>query len=221
LSLPASARDVLRTRLRARFAGTRPGVAGPVSLAGLPPGESERFLHLLPASPRPAAVLVPIVDHADGLTVLLTERALDLRHHAGQISFPGGRVEPGDGGPAAAALRESEEEIGLGREHVEILGFLADHVVMTGFRITPVIALVRPGFTLRIDPTEVASVFEVPLDFVLDPANHGLRRRVFGGDEYDVYEMPYGEYDIWGATAGMLAALWRALQATPAAGEDR
>jgi 8-oxo-dGTP pyrophosphatase MutT (NUDIX family) len=206
--------EALRRRLRARFAGTRPGPLEAVTLAGLPPGETERFRALLPRAPRPAAVLVPLVDHEKGLTVLLTERASDLRHHAGQIAFPGGRVEPGDAGPVEAALRETEEEIGLAREHVEVLGFLSDHVVMTGFRVTPVVALVRPGFTLRTDPTEVAEVFEVPLAFVLDPANHGLRRRTFGGQTYDVYEMPYGRHDIWGATAGMLAALWRALGET-------
>jgi 8-oxo-dGTP pyrophosphatase MutT (NUDIX family) len=199
----------LREHLRRRFAGTTPDPTGPVALAGVSPAEAERYRHLLPATPAPAAVLIPIVDHGSVLTVLLTERSQGLRQHAGQIAFPGGRVEPGDAGPVGAALRESEEEIGLLPEHVEVIGFLGDHVVMTGYRITPVVGLVRAGLALALDPTEVAAVFEVPLEFVLDPANHRLRRRPLGGGIVDVCEMPYGEHQIWGATAGMLASLAR------------
>ena len=205
----------LRAQLRRRLSGPQPSRGVPPLLAGLPPGRSEQYLHLLPEAPVAAAVLIPIVDHADGLTVLLTERAQALRHHAGQIAFPGGRVEPGDEGPVAAALRESSEEIGLAPDRVEVLGFLADHWVMTGYRVTPVVGLVRPGASLRIDPTEVASVFEVPLAFVLDPANHRLRNRPLGGGMVEVYEMPYREHHIWGATAGMLASLSRLIGPPP------
>jgi 8-oxo-dGTP pyrophosphatase MutT (NUDIX family) len=205
----ADATALLRARLRRRLAGTRPATDGPASLAGLPPGRTEQYRHLLPLAPAAAAVLIPIVDRPDGLTVLLTQRSRDLRHHAGQIAFPGGRVEPADEGPVAAALRESAEEIGLAAGCVEVLGFLDDHLVMTGYRVTPVVGLVGPGFALRIDPTEVAAVFEVPLAFVLDPANHRLRGRPLGDAVVEVYEMPYGEHHIWGATAGMLTSLAR------------
>jgi 8-oxo-dGTP pyrophosphatase MutT (NUDIX family) len=218
---PADATAALRARLRRRLAGTRPASDGPLSLAGLPPGHAELYRHLLPLAPAAAAVLIPIVDRPDGLTVLLTERSRDLRQHAGQIAFPGGRVEPGDEGPVAAALRESEEEIGLVAGCVEVLGFLGDQLVMTGYRVTPVVGLVGAGFALRIDPTEVAAVFEVPLAFVLDPANHRLRSRTLGDAVVDVYEMPYGEHHIWGATAGMLTSLARLLGAPGDEESDR
>ncbi len=204
--------------LRSRLLGTQPSIGMPVTLAGVPPQFTHCYADLLPSNPRPAAVLVPIVDHADGLTVLLTERAPDLRHHPGQIAFPGGRIDPGDSGPVEAALRETEEEIGLGREHVEVLGFLGDHLVMTGYRVTPVVAFVRPGVALRTDPVEVAAVFEVPLAFILDPANHRLRRRELDKYQVDIYTIPFGQRNIWGATAGMLMSLYHLLSA-PAAQE--
>ncbi len=206
----------LRARLRACLAGRYAPASELPTLAGLPPELTANYRHLLPPNPTPAAVLIPIVDHAAGLTVLLTERAPDLRHHPGQISFPGGRIEAGDSGPIDAALRETQEEIGLGREHVEVLGLLVDHVIMTGYRVTPVVGLVSPGTVLRIDPTEVAAVFEVPLVFVLDPANHRLRQRSIGAQLVEVYDMPYGTRNIWGATAGMLMSLYRLLAATSA-----
>jgi 8-oxo-dGTP pyrophosphatase MutT (NUDIX family) len=186
----------------------------------MPPDEARRHAHLFPQQPEPAAVLVPLVDHADGLTVLLTERAPDLRHHPGQISFPGGRLEAHDAGPVAAALRETEEEIGLAREHVEVLGFLPDHVVFTGYRVTPVVALVRPGIALRLDPVEVAGTFELPLAFVMDPANHRAWTRTIGGATAQVYDLPYGTRSVWGATAGMLMTLY-ALLTDPAVGVGR
>ena len=129
---------------------------------------------MLPAATTRAAVLIPIIDRGDDLTVLLTLRADDLKHHAGQISFPGGRLEAGDTDATAAALRETEEEIGLRREYIEILGCLPDHAVITGFRVTPVVGLVRLGFELVLDPTEVAGTFEAPLRHLLDPATHSL-----------------------------------------------
>ena len=164
-----------------------------------------------------AAVLAPLVERAEGLTVLLTRRADHLAHHPGQISFPGGRLEPDDGSPEEAALRETEEEIGLHRSHIEIIGRLDPYVTRTGFHITPVVGLVRPPFELIPDPFEVAEVFEVPLAFLLDPANHQRHSRVHKGRERQFYAMPYGERYIWGATAGMLVNLYDRLSADPMA----
>ncbi len=155
----------------------------------------------------PAAVLFPIVQRAGGQTVLLTQRTAHLRDHAGQISFPGGRVETDDPSPVHTALRETEEEIGLAREHVEILGFLPEFYTGTGFRVTPVVALVIPPFELAPDPFEVAEVFEVPLAFLLDPANHQRHSMHYRGVLRHFFAMPYGEYFIWGATAGMIRSL--------------
>jgi len=158
-----------------------------------------------------AAVLVPLVEHAPGYTVLLTRRTEHLHDHAGQVSFPGGRVAPGDGHPVATALRETEEEIGLGRERIEIAGCLDRYRTGTGFLITPVVGFVRPSFELRLDPFEVADAFEVPLDYILDPRNreiHALRRN---GAKRRYYAYRYAEHYIWGATAGMLVNLARRL----------
>jgi 8-oxo-dGTP pyrophosphatase MutT (NUDIX family) len=156
-------------------------------------------------------VLVPIVDRADGLTVLLTQRASHLKNHAGQISFPGGRIEGTDEGPLAAALRETEEEIGLSRDHVTFAGYLEPHLVLTGFWVTPVVGFVQPGFGLELDRSEVESTFEVPLLHILDAANHKSRERSLGSAKVLVYDIPYGEHHIWGATAGMLLSLYRLL----------
>ena len=157
--------------------------------------------------PVPSAVLVPLIDRAQGMTVLLTRRAEDLDHHPGQISFPGGRIEAFDDGPQAAALRETEEEIGLRSEFIDVVGRLADYETGTGFRIVPLVAVVRTGFTLRPSPAEVAEVFEVPLAFVLDSANHVRESAVFRGVERYFYVLPYEERRIWGATAGLLVNL--------------
>jgi 8-oxo-dGTP pyrophosphatase MutT (NUDIX family) len=159
----------------------------------------------------PAAVLIPIVDRAQGMTVLMTRRTDHLASHAGQISFPGGHVEPGDGSPEEAALRETEEEIGLTRGLVHILGRLDAYVTGTGFDITPVVGVVKTPFELDPDPHEVAEVFEVPLDFLLDPANHQRTSRRFGGEHHFFYAMPYDDYYIWGATAGMVVNLYELL----------
>ena len=155
----------------------------------------------------PAAVLFPIVLRDGGQTVLLTQRTAHLRDHAGQISFPGGRVEAHDRSPMDTALRETEEEIGLARERVEIVGFLPEYRTGTGFRVTPVVALVRPPFDLQPDPFEVAEIFEVPLAFLLDPANHQQHSLHYRGALRSYFAMPYGEYFIWGATAGMIRSL--------------
>jgi 8-oxo-dGTP pyrophosphatase MutT (NUDIX family) len=165
-----------------------------------------------PASPAAAAVLVPLVDREDGLTVLLTQRATHLKNHAGQISFPGGRIESSDAGPLAAALRETEEEIGLPRDHITFAGYLEPQLVLSGFWVTPVVGFVQPGFALTLDSREVDETFEVPLLHILDAANHQARERLLGTTKVRVYDIPYGERHIWGATAGMLMSLYRLLK---------
>lgn len=155
----------------------------------------------------PAAVLVPLVDREAGMTVLLTQRTAHLSDHAGQISFPGGRIEPGDGSPQHAALREAFEEVGLAPEHVEPVGRLDDYETRTGFLVHPIVGIVTPPFAAKPDPFEVAEVFEVPLAFVLDRRNHRLESRLFKGRERQFYVMPYEDRYIWGATAGMLVNL--------------
>ena len=204
-----ASRKLIEERLR----GTAPG-GDPVKalVAGLEPGQTEALRKLLPAEFSRAAVLVPLVDRAEGLSVLLTQRASHLKNHPGQISFPGGRMESGDAGPWETALRETEEEIGLARENVSLAGYLADHLVITGYLVTPVVAFVRPAFDLRLDRTEVDEVFEVPLEFVLDPAHHVPRERHFGGHTFHAHDIPYEGRNIWGATAGMLMALYRVLR---------
>jgi 8-oxo-dGTP pyrophosphatase MutT (NUDIX family) len=182
-------------------------------LAGASAEVVSRVRASLPARQVPAAVLVPLVEHATGMTVLLTQRAETLKDHAGQISFPGGRIEPEDRDAWHAALREAYEEIGLMQSFVEFAGYLPDHQVITGFRVTPVVGFVNPDYQLRIAKAEVHDVFEVPLDFILDTANHKSRRRTLGDLTYEVHDIPYGERNIWGATAGMLMTLRRMLQA--------
>jgi 8-oxo-dGTP pyrophosphatase MutT (NUDIX family) len=161
---------------------------------------------------KPAAVLVPIVAHPDRLTVLLTRRTAHLHDHAGQISFPGGRVDACDENPIACALREAEEEVGLPPPRTEVIGRLDTYQTRTGFEIVPVVGIVKPPFDLRPDPFEVAEAFEVPLDFILDPANHRRDSRVFQGAERHFWAMPFGTYYIWGATAGMLVNLSEVLR---------
>ncbi|MDA0305585.1 MAG: CoA pyrophosphatase [Proteobacteria bacterium] len=160
----------------------------------------------------PAAVLVPLVIRGGGLTTLFTQRTEHLLHHAGQISFPGGHVDPGDDSPEDTALRETEEEVGLARAHITTIGRLNQYVTRTGFAITPVVALVSPPFDVTPDADEVDEVFEVPLDFLLDPANHQRHRREFKGQIREFYAMPYEDYYIWGATAGMLVNLYEVLR---------
>lgn len=167
---------------------------------------------LLPASLSPAAVLMPIVERPEGLSLLLTRRATALKRHAGQISFPGGRLEATDAGPLAAALRETEEEIGLARDFVSVAGYLRPHVIITGYWVVPVVGFVKPGFELRLDAAEVQEAFEVPLAYLLDPANHVQRERQIGPLAIRTTEIPYGDYMIWGATAAMLLALSRLLE---------
>ena len=169
-----------------------------------------------------AAVLVPIVNRDEGLTVLLTQRSPDLLDHPGQISFPGGRLEPGDADAGAAALREAEEEVGLPGSRVSILGELASYDTVTGYRVTPVVGWVEPPVPMVADPVEVADVFEVPLAFVLDPANQQRHFRMQGLVRRDFWAIPWGERYIWGATAAMLMILDHTLRATaPTRAEPR
>ncbi|HWW29759.1 MAG TPA: CoA pyrophosphatase [Steroidobacteraceae bacterium] len=182
-------------------------------LVGASPEVVARMRASLPARRTPAAVLVPLVEREGGMTVLLTQRAATLKDHAGQISFPGGRIEPGDADAWHAALREAQEEIGLAPSLVEFAGYLPDHVVISGFRVTPVVGFVKPEYQLRLAAAEVHDVFEVPLDFILDAANHKTRQRQIGELTVDIHDIPYGGRNIWGATAGMLMTFRRRLQA--------
>ena len=192
--------DELRRRL------DRPGVCA-VEI----PGDLEK-----PAeSPAltPASVLVPIIAREAEFTVLFTRRTAHLRAHSGQISFPGGRSEPGDASPEATALRETTEEIGLMPERVDVLARLPEYHTGTGYRVTPVVGVIRPPIELRPDRNEVDEVFEVPLSFLLDPAHHLRHSRVLRGETRWFYAIPFGEYYIWGATAGMIVNLYRRLAA--------
>jgi 8-oxo-dGTP pyrophosphatase MutT (NUDIX family) len=145
---------------------------------------------------------------------LLTQRSADLPDHPGQISFPGGRVEPHDASPAAAALREAAEEVGLPATRVSVLGRLEDYETVTGYRVTPIVGWVEPPFSLTLDPVEVAEAFEVPLAFLLDPANQQRHFRMQGTMRRDFWAIPYGDRHIWGATAAMLLILGRTLRET-------
>jgi len=203
----------LRELVESRLRGTRPGGDPLAALAAaLAPAQLEELRRHLPEPLTPAAVMVPLVDRPEGMTVLLTQRASHLKAHPGQISFPGGRVEELDAGPWEAALREAREEIGLAPDYASLVGFLADHLVLTGFRITPAVAIVRPGFELALDLTEVEDVFEVPLSFVLDPSNRIERERVYSGHAFRTWDIPWGSRHIWGATAAMLLNLADRLQ---------
>jgi len=176
-----------------------------------PDPEFPLYAHPPDRKPVPAAVLVPVVNQPAGPTLLFTQRTAHLHDHAGQISFPGGRVDDGDTDRVATALREAEEETGIDRERVQIIGRLPDFDIQTGFRVTPVVGWVEPPFELSPDPFEVAEIFEVPLEFFLDPANHRRHRAELNGTIRHYYSMPYGERNIWGATAGMLYSLYQVL----------
>ena len=205
-SRPLSAEEVAR-----RLAAAAPGLrrAPDLSPESLPRGDHDlNDRDMYPASPLvSAAVLVPIVTRPEGLSVLFTLRTPHLSAHAGQVSFPGGRVEPGDADEAAAALRETEEEIGLRRDRIRLAGRLDTYVTRTGFRIYPLVGFVTPPLVLVPDPQEVADVFEVPLDFLIDPANRRRESRLYQGRERFFWAIPYDGRYIWGATAGMVVNL--------------
>ena len=182
------------------------------ALEDLPRGDEFGDHDLNPSLPRSgrrrlAAVLVPLVERPDGHTVLLTRRAEHLHDHPGQVSFPGGRVDDTDRGPIDAALRETAEEIGLGREYVELAGLLDGYETVTGYGVTPVVAFIRPGFALTLDAFEVAEAFEVPLAFFLDEASRQVHSRLRDGRRRYYYAFEYADRYIWGATAGMLVNL--------------
>ena len=209
-ALPAVGCDCLAAdRLRARF-------SNPPRWSPEMTGDRIR-LHVGP--PRPAAVLLPIVLHAAGPAVLLTQRTAHLRQHSGQVAFPGGRHEPADRTPVHTALREAHEEVGLEPSRVEVIGRLPEYLTGTGFQVTPVVGLVEPGFEVRPDPHEVAAVFEVPLEFLMDPRHHQRRLIEVAGEQRIFWAMPWrahpaaDEYFIWGATAAMLRNLYRLLSA--------
>jgi 8-oxo-dGTP pyrophosphatase MutT (NUDIX family) len=162
------------------------------------------------ARAHPAAAIAPIVARPAGLTVLLTQRAANLRMHSGQIAFPGGQIEVGETA-RGTALREAREEVGLEERYVEPLGWLDPYLTSTGFRIAPLAALIDPAFTLAINADEVADAFEAPFAFLMDPANHRLVEREWQGGKRKFYAMPYGERYIWGATAGILRNLYERL----------
>jgi 8-oxo-dGTP pyrophosphatase MutT (NUDIX family) len=155
-----------------------------------------------------AAVLIPVVARQPQAAVILTLRTASLRDHSGQIAFPGGKIGPEDSGPAAAALREAEEEIGLPPSSVTIVGYLDAYLTGTGFRVVPVVGCVAPDHALTINPVEVEAAFEVPLSFLMSPDNHRIGSREFHGFVRHFYEMPFGDRYIWGATAGIVRALY-------------
>lgn len=178
---------------------------------GLPPASDVPGWQPRGSTPTPAAVLVPLVARPDGYTVLFTQRTDHLHHHAGQVSFPGGRMEAEDASLTVTALRETYEEIGLGAEHIDLVGQLQDYYTITGFRVTPVVGIVTPPFDLRLDDFEVAAVFEVPLPHLLDRRNHQRHPFERDGVSGHYYAIPWQQYRIWGATAGMLLSLVQAL----------
>jgi 8-oxo-dGTP pyrophosphatase MutT (NUDIX family) len=195
-------RDLVASKLDAPEAWSRASVPARSDF-DLNPG----FRPAAPRDLRDAAVLVPVLERPEGLTVLLTRRADAMSRHAGQIALPGGRVEPGEG-PVEAALREAHEEIGLEPHFVEPLGLSTRYETVSGYCITPVVGFVSPGFTLEASPHEVADIFETPFAFLMDPANHRREYYDFEGGRRWFYVMPWEERRIWGATAGILRALW-------------
>jgi 8-oxo-dGTP pyrophosphatase MutT (NUDIX family) len=157
---------------------------------------------------RDAAVLIPVIAHPEGVSVLLTERTAHLSAHPGQIAFPGGKIDAGDAGPAAAAIREAGEEVGLDPAAIAIIGYLDPYLSRTGYRILPVLGRLEPGYTLTLNRHEVTEAFEVPLAFLMDTDNHRRGTRAFMGKERYFYEMPFEERYIWGVTAGIIRALY-------------
>lgn len=160
-----------------------------------------------------AAVLVPVIDDGDTARVIFTQRTASLRKHSGQVAFPGGGIDAADATPEVAALREAEEEIGLDRRFVETVGRLPHYMALSGFRITPVLGIVSPGYVLQPNPAEVDEVFDVPLSFLMDPANHARGQSFWQGADRHYYRMPYGDRNIWGITAGIVRVLYERLYA--------
>ena len=204
----SSAEFFERSRARLRFE-VPPGLIDPNIIPRSGDQGTDRMLEIIAREQpvRPAAVLIPVVDHPQP-TVLLTQRSAHLNDHAGQISFPGGKIDAIDASPLDAALREAEEEIGLSREFIEPIGYLDLYGTGFGFRILPTLARVRPGFKLVVNHSEVDDAFEVPLAFLMNPENHQVHSKEFRGMERSYYAMPFAERYIWGATAGILRVLY-------------
>lgn len=202
--------DAFRRRAEARLDLDPPGIPaeGTVPDIGDHALSPELVAEVGLAKARPAAVLIPVLNRPEGATVLLTQRTATLRSHAGQIAFPGGRVDAEDSSPLVTALREAEEEIGLDRRYVDPVGYLDLYLTTSGFHIVPVVAVVEPGFELVLNPAEVDDVFEVPLSFLMTPANHETHAREWQGRERRYYAMPYGDRYIWGVTAGIIKNLY-------------
>ena len=203
----------LRARILRRFEGSEPQhELADWRMLGLEAERLKRLQPQFPDNPVPAAVLVPFVDRPEGLTILLTQRASQMTKHAAQVSFPGGRLDATDADAAGAALREAREEIGLDPAHVRVFGYLPDHLVITGYRVTPVLALVTPPFSVQPNPAEVEQVFEVPAAHIFDRRNHKARMRRVGAEEMLLLDIPWEGHSIWGATAGMLLTLVRLVE---------
>ena len=207
---PAGLRALARVKLRPSLSNAELERAAPKGASDDAPGGRPPDWAALAARARPAAVLLPIVNRPQGLTVLLTLRASDLRAHSGQVAFPGGKIDPGET-PLDAALREAAEEIGLEERFVEPLGWLDPYFTGTGFRVAPLVALIEPSFALKINKLEVDEVFETPFVFLMDPANHRLDEREWQGRRRQFYAMPHEGRYIWGATAGILRNLYEKL----------
>jgi 8-oxo-dGTP pyrophosphatase MutT (NUDIX family) len=204
-----SAEFFTRSQARLNF-DVPPGLVDPDIVPKTGDAGNDRMLEIVAREQpvRPAAVLIPVVDHDDEPTVLLTQRSPHLSSHAGQISFPGGKIDATDASPLDAALREAEEEVGLKRDFIEPIGYLDLYGTAFGFRILPTVARVKPGFKLTINEGEVVDAFEVPLAFLMNPENHQIHSKEFRGMERSYYAMPFAERYIWGATAGILRVLY-------------
>ena len=213
---PAAATDRFFERARARLRLDVPPALTDPTAQGIRRGDLDLDPALWEragvAATKPAAVLVPIVDRGEP-TVLLTQRTAELASHAGQVAFPGGKIDPSDESPVAAALREAKEEVGLAPMLVEPIGYLDLYLTFSGFRILPTLARVKPDFQLTLNPREVTDAFEVPLEFLMEPANHRRKTRDWKGITREYYEMPFGERYIWGITAGILRNLYERVYA--------
>jgi len=213
---PAVTAAEFLNRARARLSfDVPPGLVDPNIIPESGDPGTDRMLEIIAREQpvRPAAVLIGIVEREEPM-VLLTQRSAELNEHAGQIAFPGGKIDATDRSPLDAALREAEEEVGLDRSYVDPIGYLDLYGTGFGFRILPTVARVRPGFTLTINHSEVVDAFEVPLAFLMNPANHQVHSKEFRGMERSYYAMPYAERYIWGATAGMLRVLYERICAS-------
>jgi len=201
--------DLTRARQTAEFRSMRRPIDGDHNIY-----RPDEDYHTSDLPLKPAAVLIPLIDHKDGMTVLLTKRAQHLKTHSGQVSFPGGRCEPQDADAMTTALRETEEEVGIDHCHIDVLGAMEDYETVTGFVITPVVAILQPEFTLKVDAGEVDEAFELPLDYILDERNHELQSRVWNGRERHFYVLMNEKHNVWLATAAMLVRFAKLINGT-------